>query len=179
MRPYTKGNWHYPPRGEPFGVMLRPMNMWRMTAGLLGSASLLLATGCGAGAANKRQDAASAPTSATQPCLPSRLVVSPATVAVGGSVVLSAPAFACASTYPPGKTYTVTLGLVGRGEPKSLGAVPVHTDGSFRATLAIPASAAPGEAYLIVRGSAFDNCGTDGAGSCAGYASPPLTLTHA
>ena len=81
--------------------------------------------------------------------------------------------------YAPGKTYTVTLGLVGRAEPKALGTVAVNTDGSFKASRPIPATASPGEAYLMVGGSAFDECGRNGLGSCAGYASPPLTLTAA
>jgi len=160
--------------------MLRLMTM-RPQRWMLLPASLLLATGCGSGSTSEQPQAAApapAPT-ATQPCLPSRLAVSPATVKVGGSVVLSAPAFTCGATYAAGKTYTVTLGLVGRSEPKPLGSVAVNPDGSFRATLSIPATASPGEAYLTVGGSAFDDCGKDGTGSCAGYASPALTLTAA
>jgi hypothetical protein len=50
-----------------------------------------------------------------------------------------------------------------------LGRYPVNPDGSFHATVKIPASASPGEAYIIVGGSSFDQC-TDWANeSCAGY----------
>jgi len=142
--------------------------------------SFLVATACGAESPVTQPKAvapAPATSPTTQPCLPSRLAVVPATVRVGGKVVLSAAAFTCSAKYEPGKTYTVTLGLVGRSEPKALGSVPVNEDGSFKATLSIPADASPGLAYLSVGGSAFDNCGKSGDGSCAVYGSPPLTLT--
>ncbi len=52
----------------------------------------------------------------------------------------------------------------------------VSKDGSFRAALVIPADVSPGEAYLIVEGSAFDKCADARNASCVGYDSPPLKL---
>jgi hypothetical protein len=117
-------------------------------------------------------------TSSANRCLPSRLAVSPTTVPVGGTVVLSSGPFACHASYPRGKTYSVILGRFEPGKPSSLGKVPVNQDGSFRATLVIPSDASPGEAYLLVEGSAFDApCKDTRNGSCvAGYDSPPLRI---
>jgi hypothetical protein len=69
----------------------------------------------------------------------------------------------------------VQLALLGRAAPVSLGRVPVGTDGSFRASFAIPADASPGEAVIEVSGSALDDCRDTAGGSCAGY-SVMLTL---
>lgn len=130
---------------------------------MLVASCLLTTSGCGTSSSNR--------------CLPSRLAVSPTTVSAGGTVVLSSGPFACHASYPRGKTYTVILGLTGRGEPRSLGQVPVNQDGSFRATLVIPSDVSPGQTYLTVYGSAFDApCKDTRNGSCAVYSSPQLTL---
>jgi hypothetical protein len=101
-------------------------------------------------------------------CLPSPLEASPRNVAAGTTLTLVAPKFACGASYPTGKTYRLTLGLVGRAAPVDLGPFPVNSDGSFHAIVTIPRSASPGEAAISVTGSSFDNC-TDTASSCAGY----------
>ena len=110
-------------------------------------------------------------TSRAQPCYPSRLAVSPATVPPGGKVVLSSGPFECKDSYPPGKTYTLFLG------PWSLGTVPVNQDGSFAASLVIPPNVPAGQVNLAVRGSAFDTpCKDTRNASCAIYLSPLLTI---
>lgn len=130
---------------------------------VLVAACTLATAGCGSSSSN--------------PCLPSRLAVSPTTVLVGGEVVLSSGPFACHASYPRGKTYTVTLARFGPAQPSSLGKVSVNQDGSLRATLVIPSGASPGEAYLLVEGSAFDRCADTRNGSCvSGYDSPPLRI---
>lgn len=115
---------------------------------------------------------------AGKPCLPSRLTASPARITVGGAVTVSSPPFACSASYPAGKQYRLLLALVGRAAPRSLGQVPVARDGSFRTSLVIPADAPPGEAFIEVYGSAFDDCRDTNGGSCAGY-TVPLTLLPA
>ena len=108
-------------------------------------------------------------------CLPSRMSASPSRTVVGGTVTVSSPAFACRASYPVGKQYRLLLELVGRAAPKPMGLVPVGRDGSFHASLVIPKDAPPGEAFIAVSGSAFDDdCGDTVGGSCAGYM---VTLT--
>lgn len=105
-----------------------------------------------------------------KPCLPSPMTASPPRIVVGRTVTVSSPPFACPASYPAGKQYRLLLALVGRAAPKSLGPVPVARDGSFRASLVIPADAPPGEAFIEVSGSAFDgSCDDTIGGSCAGY----------
>ncbi len=106
--------------------------------------------------------------SSNSSCLPSPLKASPQNVAAGTTLAVVAPKFACSASYPTGKTYRLTLGLVGRGAPVDLGFFPVNSDGSFHAIVTIPRSASPGEAGISVTGSPFDNC-NDTASSCAGY----------
>ena len=106
--------------------------------------------------------------SSNSSCLPSPLKASPQNVAAGTTLAVVAPTFACSASYPTGKTYRLTLGLVGRAGPVDLGSFPVNSDGSFHAIVTIPRSASPGEAGISVTGSSFDNC-TDTASSCAGY----------
>jgi hypothetical protein len=118
-------------------------------------------------------------TSSAQPCLPSRLNISPTIVPVGGTVVLASGPFACHASYARGKTYMVILGLTGRGDPRSLGNVSVNQNGSFRATLGIPSDVSFGQTCLVVYGSAFDTCSDTRDASCAGYASPALRLLPA
>ena len=104
-----------------------------------------------------------------KPCLPSPMTASPSRIVVGRTVTVSSPPFACPASYPAGKQYSLLLALVGRAAPKSLGRVPVERDGSFRASLVIPRDAPPGEALIVVSGSAFDDCRDTAGGSCAGY----------
>jgi hypothetical protein len=84
-------------------------------------------------------------------------------------VIVSSAAFKCGGSYPSGKKYQLTLGLVGRSAPIDLGGYPVNTDGSFEASVPIPVNASPGEAYIVIRGSPFDECNDTNHGSCAGY----------
>jgi hypothetical protein len=113
--------------------------------------------------------ACSSPVPGGNPCLPEPLQIDPAQVISGSSVTLSSAPFQCGGSYPAGKTYQLTLGLVGRTAPVDLGSYPVKVDGSFRATILIPSDASPGEAYIIIHGSPFDQCDDSGHGSCAGY----------
>lgn len=108
-------------------------------------------------------------TPGSSPCLPERLHVDPQQVVQGSSVMISSAAFTCGDSYPSGKEYQLTLGLVGRQPPIDLGKYPVNTDGSFHARVVIPADASPGEAAISVRGTSFDLCDDSGQGSCAGY----------
>jgi hypothetical protein len=104
-------------------------------------------------------------------CYPPPLRLSSTQVMAGATVVVSSRAFQCGATYPPGKEYRLVLGLVGRAGPMDLGAYPVSTNGTFTATARIPATAPPGTAYVIARGSPFDRCGqTQGGAQCADYA---------
>jgi hypothetical protein len=85
--------------------------------------------------------------------------------------MLSSGPFGCPASYPRGKTYTLTLGQVGRAAPLPLESVGVKRDGAFATPVRIPAEASPGEAVIIVKGSPFDQClDTTSSGSCAGYA---------
>jgi hypothetical protein len=101
--------------------------------------------------------------------LPEPLHVNPAQVAAGSSVAVASAPFKYGGTYPAGKKYQLSLGLVGRQPPMNLGSYPVNTDGSFAASVPIPAKASPAEAAIIVHGSPFDQCDDSGQGSCAGY----------
>ena len=83
--------------------------------------------------------------------------------------MLSSTPFTCAASYPRGKTYTRTLGQVGRADPVRLGAGWVNRNGAFATTVHIPVGASPGEAYIVVKGSAFDQCKDVSSRSCAGY----------
>lgn len=125
--------------------------------------------------------ACSSPLPGGHPCLPEPLQVEPRDVAAGSSVTLFSAPFQCGDSYPSGKTYRLTLGLAGRSAPVDLGSYPVKTDGSFSATISIPKLASPGEAYIIVYGSPFDQCDDRRHASCAGYSVRlnivPLTTT--
>jgi hypothetical protein len=73
--------------------------------------------------------------------------------------------------------YRLHLALVGRAAPKSLGRVQVERDGSFGASLLIPADAPPGEAFIEVSGSpSDDSCHGTVGGSCSGYIVAPTLL---
>jgi hypothetical protein len=102
-------------------------------------------------------------------CLPEPLTVQPAEVAVGAQLTLASAGFiACGARYDDGKEYQLQLAFVGRRDAIDLGDVDVARDGSFTATLTVPLDASPGESYLGVRGSPFDDPCDDGE-SCAGY----------
>lgn len=102
-------------------------------------------------------------------CLPSPMTESPPRVAVGGTVTVSSPPFACSASYPAGKHYRLLVGVPGQADPRSLGQVPVARDGSFHTSFVIPADLPPGESFIEVYGSAFDDCRDTVGGSCAGY----------
>jgi hypothetical protein len=84
-------------------------------------------------------------------------------------VIVSSAGFSCQGSYPAGKQYQLALGLVGRGAPMELGSYQVSTSGAFKATVVIPVTASPGEAYINVKGSPFDQCSDSSQDSCAGY----------
>lgn len=99
-------------------------------------------------------------------CLPARLHASPDTVAPGGSLTVWSQAADCDLGYRPGKTYTVALHHPGQSTPTMV--TTVAEDGSFRLTLAVPATFPSGPAAVIVHGSPMDHC--DDGSSCALYA---------
>ncbi|MGZ4669037.1 MAG: hypothetical protein ACXVX3_10990 [Blastococcus sp.] len=101
-------------------------------------------------------------------CLPAPLSADPGKVTVGAAVTVTSGPFECDGSYPEGHRYRLQLLLVGRAQPIELGTAPVAVDGSFRATVVVPSGASPGDAYVNVLGSPFDDCADDG-GSCAGY----------
>jgi hypothetical protein len=113
--------------------------------------------------------ACSSPGPSASRCLPEPLHVDPSSVVAGADVTVTSDGFKCSGSYPAGKTYHLTLGLVGRAAPIDLGPYPVNANGSFHATVKIPASTSPGEAYITVGGSSFDQCTDSGNGSCAAY----------
>jgi len=138
--------------------------MWPLGRSLIGLSvvAAMLAAALGVGACSPTPPR-------SNPCLPEPLHVNPAQVAAGSSVAVVSAPFKCGGTYPAGKKYKLTLGLVGRQSPMDLGSYPVNMDGSFAATVPIPANALPGEVAIIVHGSPFDQCDDSGQGSCAGY----------
>jgi hypothetical protein len=113
-------------------------------------------------------------------CPPSPLRANPSRAMAGGSMIVSSRPFACAGSYPAGHRYLLTLGQVGRAAPIGLGVLPVARDGAFSAVVRIPRSASPGESYVLVRGSAFDQCTDDvsSTASCAGYDARIQVLPH-
>jgi hypothetical protein len=139
-------------------------SMWPLGRSLIGSSVLVAMLAAALGVAG----CSTTPPGSTY-CLPEPLHVTPPQVAAGSSVTIASAPFKCGGTYPAGKKYQLTLGLVGRQPAVDLGSYPVNTDGSFAATVPIPADASPGEAGIIVHGSPFDQCGDSGQGSCAGY----------
>ncbi len=131
----------------------------------------LVVAGCG----GPKPDLARTPTTT---CLPSRPTVEPNTVRAGGSVTVASTGFEGCGSYPAPRTYSMTLGTVGRQAPADLGNVAAAADGTFSATVMIPAGTSPGEAYIIFQGSAWDECkDTDNGASCAGYDTPAITVT--
>jgi hypothetical protein len=111
-------------------------------------------------------------------CLPSPLHIDPARVKAGGTVTVSSRPFACRGDYPAGHRYTLALAQLGRAAPLHLGIFPVSRDGAFTAVVHIPQRASPGQSYIDVTGSPFDDCeDTNGvAASCAGYDAPLRVL---
>ena len=112
-------------------------------------------------------------------CYPSPLRLSSNRVPAGASVTVVSAAFRCDGSYPAGKTYTLVLGQVGRGDVLRLGVVPVNRDGSFSADVRVPAAASPGESYIVVHGSVYDLPCQDTSSqsaSCATYAAQLTVL---
>lgn len=105
------------------------------------------------------------PASARSGCPAPPLHVKPIHVNAGGTVILSSVPFRCARIYPYGKTYTITLGQVGRVTPFKLGSVRAKRTGAFAAAVRIPAGASSGESYIEVK--PLDKCRDTE--SCAGY----------
>ena len=147
---------------------------WRALAAAVLAASPVL-TGC-AGAGGPFDSDRPARASS---CFPSRISAEPASVPAGRQVRLVAAPFACPSSYPAGKTYSLEAwadveGPVPSGgrEPRSLGTVPVGQDGSLDAVVGLPGDLPPGRASIQVLGSADDEPCDDTAGSsgsCAIY----------
>jgi hypothetical protein len=145
-----------------------------MTPRLVSVVSPLIAgvilLGCGA---SQQHQAAATQTAVTpavgSPCLPSPLRLSASTVGVGQPLTVSSEPFNCRASYRAGKTYRLTLSQEGgRGALLKLAVVPVRRDGAFKATVRIPPRTSPGEAFVIVVGSLFDQCEAP-SGSCAAY----------
>jgi hypothetical protein len=102
-------------------------------------------------------------------CLPEPVTVQPAEVAAGAPLTVASTGFrACGARYDDGHQYELQLFSLGRRDPIDLGDVDVARDGSFTATVAVPADASPGESEIGVRGSPYDEPCEDGE-SCAGY----------
>ena len=101
-------------------------------------------------------------------CLPEPLTVQPAEVAIGAELVVSAERFACDAHYDEGEQYSLEMAFVSRADPIDLADVDVERDGSFTSTVTVPPAASPGESYVTVHGSPYDEPCDDGA-SCAGY----------
>ena len=108
-------------------------------------------------------------------CFPELPTVEPASVAAGAQLTVTSTGFACDARYDDGKQYGLELFSLGRADPVDLGDVDVAPDGSFSATVTVPADASPGESALSVSGSRYDEPCDDtggsggGSGSCAGY----------
>ena len=102
-------------------------------------------------------------------CLPEPLIVRPAEVVAGASLTVASTGFrACGARYDDGHEYELQLSSLGRRDPIDLGDAAVAPDGSFTATVTVPADASPGESEIGVRGSPYDEPCGDGE-SCAGY----------
>lgn len=102
-----------------------------------------------------------------QRCLPAQPTATPATVPAGGEVTLASRGFGGCDTYAEPIDQLVILGTAGRMPPTPLATITAATDGSFSTTVTIPPDAPPGEGYLDVMGSRWDEC--DDSGSCVGY----------
>jgi hypothetical protein len=128
--------------------MLRPMRVRWLRPGLV--STLLGASLCAGCLASPHSEVAGKASPGPTECLPAPLVVTPSTLPIGGRVRLTAPAANCDLQYGQGKTYTVTLVMVGRSKLTSLGRASVLSDGSFAVAFTLPLNLSPGEAYLRV-----------------------------
>lgn len=102
-------------------------------------------------------------------CLPELPVVRPSEVVAGEQLTISSTGSACGARHDGGKRYGLQLLSLGRADPVDLGDVDVAPDGSFTATVSVPADASPGESAVSVSGSPYDEPCDDGEASCAGY----------
>ena len=98
-------------------------------------------------------------------CLPAMPIAQPTVVNAGTDVAVSSAGLDDCTTEPT--EYRIVLGTIGRHDPVDLGVVDVAADGTFETSVAIPEFISPGQAYLSIRGSAFDDC--DVQASCASY----------
>ncbi|WP_431220912.1 hypothetical protein [Leifsonia xyli] len=103
-------------------------------------------------------------------CFPAQLEAAPAVAHPGQDVTLSSGAADCDLGYDPGHTYAVTLQH--RETRTAPMRVVVATDGSFRVTVAVPATFPRGQAVVIVTGSPYDECDDTPSASCVGYSIP-------
>ena len=159
----------------------------RQRAALTGAAVVLLVgVGFAATWSPHREDklvgSPASPSAAATPCLPAPATASPVVLRPGESVNLSAPAFTCAA-YQPGKTYAVVLDITADNSQAifeaDLGRLPVNIDGSFQATVRLPADVPTGQGTFYLRGNSYDLCGDQPSdyGSCPGYkANPTVTI---
>lgn len=102
-------------------------------------------------------------------CLPAPLHLSSYQPRAGSQVTVSSAALPCGGSYQSGKTYRIILGLAGRSAPVDLGTFPVERNGAFHAVVRIPRTAPTGEAYFIIKGSAFDECQDASSGPAPGH----------
>lgn len=101
-------------------------------------------------------------------CGPAPLSTSTKTIAAGGTVTVSSKAAECDLGLNDDSTYKLTLiSDNDAGERTSGGTAPVEKDGSFSATVTIPADFPSGGASILVSGSALQKC--DDGESCAAY----------
>ena len=127
----------------------------------------LLGCVCLAAAACQTPSPSGSPSTAL--CLPEPLHIDKTRVPAGDSVIVSSDGFKCGASYAAGKKYHLRLGFVGRAAPIDLGDYAVNRNGSFVARVIIPVNSSPGDAYIIVTGSSFDECSEVEPQSCAGY----------
>ncbi|WP_025158248.1 hypothetical protein [Leifsonia aquatica] len=103
----------------------------------------------------------------TPTCFPEAVTATPSTVTAGSTVTVSSTAASCDLGYSSAHTYT--LRLTHRESTTQAVNAPVKPDGSFTATVPVPADFPHGTAYIAVTGTAYDDCADSGSGSCAGY----------
>jgi hypothetical protein len=83
-------------------------------------------------------------------CAPARPTVSPSPVVRGSSVTISSGSAHCAQPLPGGATFPIALSSDASPEARVEGQASVHPDGSFTATLAVPADFPIGSGRLAV-----------------------------
>ena len=98
--------------------------------------------------------------------LPGTREAAPTSTAPGAAVTVSSAAPSCDLGYSEGHTYSVVLS--NHGTSTKATNAQVAKDGSFSTQLDVPAGFPRGEAYVLVKGSTYDDC--KDTRSCGGYA---------